>query len=329
MRRPLLIVTASALGIGLAAGIAHRVRRLLAAPRDLRHVGLLMPVNVYNGHMLRLGRAFVPRGDAMLDDPMVRQVDIAGGLDGFVHDPPWRDKPGGAVLWLHGGGLIAGKPELEQITAHTIANELGVLVLNARYRLAPEHPFPAASDDVFAALRWMHDNADELGIDPARIAVAGESAGAGLAAALAQRAHDEGVPVAFQALVYPMLDDRTAMHSDHEGRGSVIWTPPSNRFAWTAYLGRRPSAEPPPPYAAAGRREDLTGLAPAWIGVGDRDLFYAEDVAYAGRLADAGVPVEVLVEPGMYHGADELAAHVPRMRAFREAMRDALRRAIG
>lgn len=329
MRRGALAVSLTALGLGLSAGFALRVRRLLEAPRDLRHVGLLLPVNVYNGHMLKLGRVFVPRGDAMLDDPMVRHVEIPGGLDGYVNDPPWRTKPGGAVLWLHGGGLIAGKPELEQVTAHTIATELGVFVLNARYRLAPEHPFPAASDDVFAALKWMHDNADELGIDPARIAVAGESAGAGLAAALAQRALDEGLPVAFQALVYPMLDDRTALALDHEGRGSVIWTPPSNRFAWTAYLGHPPRLDAPPPYAAAGRREDLTGLPPAWIGVGDRDLFYAEDVAYAGRLADAGVPVEVLVEPGMYHGADELASHVPRMRAFREAMREALRRAIG
>lgn len=328
-RQTLIAVGASVISALLATGITLRVQRLLAAPRDLRHVGLLLPITVYNGHMLKLGRVFVPRGDTMLDDPMVRQVDIPGGLDGFVHDPPWRHKPGGAVLWLHGGGLIAGKPELEQITAHTIANELGVLVLNARYRLAPEHPFPAASDDVFAALRWLHDNAADLGIDPDRIAVAGESAGAGLAAAVAQRAYDEGLPVAFQALVYPMLDDRTALATDHEGRGAVIWTPPSNRFAWTAYLGHPPSEDPPPPYAAAGRREDLRGLAPAWIGVGDRDLFYAEDIAYAGRLADAGVPVDVLVEPGMYHGADELASHVPRMRAFREAMREALRRAIG
>lgn len=188
MRRGTLGVTLTAVGLGLSLGIAWRVRRLLAAPRDLRHVGLLLPVNVYSGHMLTLGRVFVPRGNAMLDEPGVRQVDIPGGLDGFVNDPPWRSKPSGAVLWLHGGGLIAGKPELEQITAHTIANEIGVLVLNARYRLAPEHPFPAASDDAFAALRWLHDNAEQLGIDPARIAVAGESAGAGLAAAVAQRA---------------------------------------------------------------------------------------------------------------------------------------------
>lgn len=328
-RRMLLVGATAALTTAVVAGAAQRLRRLLDAPRDLRHVGLLLPVNVYNGQMLALGRLFVPRGDAMLDDPSVRHVQIPGGMDGFVHDPPGRSTPGGAVLWLHGGGLIAGKPELEQITAHTIANELGVLVLNARYRLAPEHPFPAASDDVFAALQWMHENATMLGIDPERIAVAGESAGAGLAAALAQRAHDAGVPVAFQALVYPMLDDRTALASDHEGRGAVIWTPPSNRFAWTAYLGHPPRAEAPPAYAAAGRREDLSGLPPAWIGVGDRDLFYAEDIAYAERLSAAGVQVEVLVEPGMYHGADELAAHVPRMRAFREAMRDAIRRAIG
>ena len=156
-----------------------------------------------------------------------------------------------------------------------------------------------------ATLKWMAKHADELGIDPDRIAVYGASAGGGLAAAIAQRSFDEGIALRAQALGYPMLDDRTALRDDHAGRGELTWSPSSNRFAWTAYLGREPRLSDAPEYAAPARRADVAGLAPAWIGVGELDLFYEECVAYAERLTAAGVPCELVTVPGMYHGADQ------------------------
>jgi acetyl esterase/lipase len=198
-------------------------------------------------------------------------------------------------------------------------------VVSPDYRLAPEHPYPAALDDCMSTLYWLRDNADELGIDPDRIAVTGSSAGGGLTAAVAQRAHDEGIRLRAQAMAYPMLDDRTVLRDNHSGRGRFLWTPASNRLGWTAYLGRPPRMSDAPGYAAPGRREVLAGLAPAWVGVGDLDLFYDESVDYADRLRAAGVECELLTVPGMYHGADGLAAKVPAMQAFRRGLMDHLR----
>jgi len=155
--------------------------------------------------------------------------------------------------------------------------------------------------------------------------VGGDSAGGGLSAALSQLARDRGgPPICFQLLEYPMIDDRTVLRTDHEGRGVFLWTAESNRFAWTAYLGRPPTHDDAPRYAAPLRTEDLGGLPPAWVGVGDLDLFYAEDVAYAERLQAAGVPCELYIQPGMYHGADSITPDKPSARAFRDAMTAAL-----
>ena len=136
------------------------------------------------------------------------------------------------------------------------------------------------------------------------------------------------MPVAFQLLRYPMLDDRTVRHPRPGPRGRLAWTPRSNRFAWRRYLGRRPGGAALPRYAAAARRTDLAGLPPAWVGVGDLDLFLDEDVDYARRLERAGVPCELLVVPGMYHGADGVRPEAESMRAFRASAVDALRRAL-
>jgi acetyl esterase/lipase len=229
------------------------------------------------------------------------------------------------VLSIHGGGMIVGSPEFEAGGTGRLARGLGAVVVSPDYRLAPEHPFPAALDDCMTTLRWMLANADELGIDPERIAVVGASAGGGLSAAVAQRSHDEGITLRAQALVYPMLDDRTALATDHEGRGKFAWTAASNAFGWTAYLGREPRWSDAPEYAAPARRTDLAGLAPAWIGVGELDLFYGEDVAYADNLAASGVACTLSTVPGMYHGADGVAPNAQAMREFRRSMMDHLR----
>jgi len=197
------------------------------------------------------------------------------------------------------------------------------------YRLAPEHPYPAALDDIAAVLEWMHARPQDLAIDADRIAVGGASAGGGLAAETCQRARDEGLPVAFQLLEYPMLDDRT-IHPDPDGRGKFVWTPGSNRYGWSAYLGHPAGSEQNRPYAVAARADDLSGLPPAWIGVGELDLFYAEDVEYAQRLRSVGVECELHIEPGMYHGADLALSDQPAsMRAFWKRMAQALRSGVG
>ncbi|WP_231513590.1 alpha/beta hydrolase [Mycobacterium paragordonae] len=243
----------------------------------------------------------------------------------MVTAPTEVQPPRPAVLWIHGGGYIVGSPRLEAFGTARLARDLGVVTVSPDYRLAPEHPFPAALDDCMAVLRWMRDNADELGIDPARIAVMGASAGGGLAAAVAQRSHDEGIGLRAQVLVYPMLDDRTALRTDHEGRGRFLWTPASNRFGWTCYLGREPRMSDAPQYAAPARRTDLTGLPPTWVGVGDLDLFYREDVDYAERLRAGGVPCTLVTIPGMYHGADAFASKSLSLRGFHSGAQDHLR----
>jgi len=209
------------------------------------------------------------------------------------------------------------------------ASELGLLVVNVDYRLAPETPFPGPLEDCYAALRWTALHATELGIDPGRIAVAGDSAGGGLAAALVQLAHDRAeVTPAFQLLLYPMLDDRTTLRADHAGRGEYVWSPGSNRMGWTAYLGRAPQERHAPEYAAPARREDLRGLAPGWIGVGTLDLFFPEDREYARRLNAAGVPCELHEVPGGYHASERFAPDAAVSRAFIASGTAALKRGL-
>jgi acetyl esterase/lipase len=236
-----------------------------------------------------------------------------------------RPRPGGALLWIHGGGMVLGTPEQGHPLCGRWADELGVLIVSIDYRLAPEHPFPDGLEDCYAALAWLHDEAADLKVDTERIAVGGDSAGGGLAAALSQMARDRGGPgICFQLLEYPMLDDRTVLRPDHSGTGAFVWTPASNRFAWTAYLGRPPIAGVAPTYAAPARTEDLAGLPPAWVGVGELDLFHAEDVDYADRLRSSGVACELHVEPGMYHGADAIRAKASTSMRFRDRMTAAL-----
>ncbi|MFN2323456.1 MAG: alpha/beta hydrolase [Trueperaceae bacterium] len=230
---------------------------------------------------------------------------------------PEAGASGGALLWLHGGGLIVGRPSMDDGRCVAWARDLGLVVVSVDYRLAPEHPFPAALDDAHAAWTWLQGAAAALGVDPERVAVGGGSAGGGLAACLTQRLRDEGgAQPAAQLLVYPMLDDRTAARRELDGAGHRVWTNRSNRAGWSAYLGGAPGAADVPMHAAAARSADLAGLPPAWIGVGALDLFLDEDRAYAARLAAAGVPTEVDEVPGAPHGFDALAPDVPLAQAF-------------
>jgi acetyl esterase/lipase len=191
------------------------------------------------------------------------------------------------------------------------------------YRLAPKHPYPTPLEDCYTALGWL---AEQPGIDPSRIAIGGASAGGGLAAGLAQLARDrDGVKPAFQLLVYPMLDDRTALRTDIDERGFRLWNNRANAFGWRCYTGREPGTDPVDVYAVPGRNDDLSGLAPAWIGVGTQDLFHDEDIAYAERLRAAGVACDVEIVPGAFHGFDAVAPKAPVAIAFRDSVLNAVR----
>ncbi|MFE6307251.1 alpha/beta hydrolase [Nocardiopsis sp. NPDC057823] len=247
----------------------------------------------------------------------------------WVYRPRSAPSTTPALLWVHGGGHLIGHPAQDERGSVGFARELGITVVAVRYRLAPRHPAPAGLEDVHAALEWMAASAGELGIDPGRIAVGGASAGGGLAAALALLCHDRGGPrPVFQLLVYPMLDDRTALRTDIDTANMYLWSPSANRYAWSALLGRPPGSDGVSPYAAPARREDLSGLPPAWIGVGTNDLFHDEDVAYARRLEEAGVPCALSIVPGAFHGFEVPFADTGVVRGFRRAQTDALRAAL-
>lgn len=224
---------------------------------------------------------------------------------------------GAGLLWIHGGGFILGGAKLDNRTCGALARDLGLVVVSVEYRLAPEHPFPAALDDCYEAWQWFQLQAAELGVDPARIAVSGQSAGGGLSAALVQRVHDAGgVQPAAQALFCPMLDDRTAIRHELDGIEYPLWPNRSNRAGWSWYLGQPAGALNLPPYAAAARRTDLAGLPPAWISTGDIELFYDEDCRYAERLQQAGVPCQLHVTTGAPHGFEVLVPNAPVAQAM-------------
>lgn len=216
-------------------------------------------------------------------------------------------EPGPAALYLHGGGMIVGDIGMFDGTVARYVSASGTPMLSVDYRLAPEHPHPTPVEDVYAALVWLHEHAAELGVDPARIGVFGDSAGGGLAAAVSILARDRGGPaIAKQVLVMPMLDDRT-VHPDPELAPFAVWTWDDNRTGWQALLGAAAGGPDTPAHAAPARVTELRGLPPAYIEVGQLDIFRDEDLTYALRLGGAGVPVEFHLHPGVPHEFDFIA----------------------
>lgn len=245
-----------------------------------------------------------------------------------LYQPAQRKAALPALLWMHGGGLVLGSPEQDEAGNLDLVRRLGICVAAVRYRRAPEHPFPVPLEDCYSALAWLQSSAAELGVDADRLAVGGASAGGGLAAALAQLALDRGLRLQFQLLIYPMLDDRSAVRAGVEHRKLRVWSQRSNVYGWRAYLGHAPGQPDPRPYVVPARRQQLQGLPPAWIGVGSCDLFHEECAEYAARLQAAGVPCELQRVPGAYHGFDAIRPRVPVVRAFRASYVDALRRGL-
>lgn len=247
----------------------------------------------------------------------------------LVYLPETPPRPLPAILWIHGGGYILGSADQDDPQAKSIADAVGCAVVSVDYRLAPETPHPGPVEDCYAALLWLHEHAAELGIDPGRIAIGGASAGGGLAAGLGLLTRDRGVvPLAYQLLIYPMLDDRTVTTEDpHPHTGEFIWTHDANRFGWASLLGQEPGGADVSPYAAAARAENLAGLPPTYLSVGALDLFLEEDLEYARRLMRVGVPTELHVYPGAFHGFN-MAVEAQVTRAYTRDYIDALRRAL-
>jgi acetyl esterase len=230
----------------------------------------------------------------------------------------------GAIVWLHGGGWSVGDLDTEHHGGARIADGSGAVVISVGHRLAPEHRFPAALDDVYAVLTWTAEHAAELGIDPGRIAVGGHSSGANLAAAVALRARDQqGPPIRFQLLNQPVLDDRQQTWSQRH----FTDTPWVNRdkvtAAWRHYLGSAPAT----PYAAPARATDLSGLPPAHIATAEFCPNRDEDIDYALRLLQAGVSVELHQWAGTFHGSQAILSAEVSQRQIAE-LGAALRRAL-
>ena len=234
-----------------------------------------------------------------------------------------------AILHIHGGGFVSGSADMSDPNSRAYAVDMNCVVVSVDYRLAPETAFPGAVEDCYAGLLWLHGAARELGIDPDRILIAGESAGAGLVAGLCLLARDRGqVRPCFQYLAEPMLDHRSP-DSDHPHTGHVGWTRAHNRFGWASLLGG--AGQPVSPYASPARADDLSRLPPTFIHIGAVDLFLEESLDYARRLTRAGVSVELHVWPGAYHAFGAIDAHVSReaRRVARTAIERALRAAPG
>jgi acetyl esterase len=230
----------------------------------------------------------------------------------------------GAIVWLRGGGWVMGDLDTEHPWAARLAERSGAVVISVGYRQAPEHRFPAALDDAYAALAWTAEHAAELGTDPERIAVGGHSAGAGLAAAVALRARDEqGPPICFQLLNQPELDDRQETWSARNFTDTPWMTRDKLAATWRHYLGSSPAS----PYAAPARAADLSGLPPAYIATAEFDPLRDEDIAYALRLLQAGVSVELHQWPGTFHGSQAILSAEISQRQIAE-LAAALRRAL-
>ncbi|KKO52762.1 alpha/beta hydrolase [Paenibacillus sp. DMB20] len=224
-----------------------------------------------------------------------------------IYEPTPRDgKKLPALLWSHGGGYVLGHPSGEDGLCQSFVQAANCVVISPDYRLAPEHPFPAAIEDCYAALVWMTSAADELNIDLSRLAIGGASAGGGLTAALALMARDRGGPaICFQMPLYPMIDNLNVTPSSHEITDPAVWNRDNNLAAWKMYLGDH-DHDDISPYAAPSRAKSLAGLPPVYTCVGQLDPFRDETLDYVARLAQAGIDVEFQLYPGCYHGFEHV-----------------------
>lgn len=235
-----------------------------------------------------------------------------------------------AMLWIHGGGYVLGHPDMDDALCERFVQAANCVVVSVDYRLAPEHPYPAAINDCYAALLWMTDEAESLSIDLERVAIAGASGGGGLTAALALLVRDKGGPdLIFQMPLYPMLDNRNRTASSHEILAdNATWNRTNNLTAWSMYLGEDASKNELSPYAVPARAESLAGLPPTFTCIGQLDLFRDETIEYVTRLAEAGVDIEFQLYPGSYHCFEVFVPQAEVSKRASQSYVDAMARAL-
>jgi acetyl esterase/lipase len=266
-----------------------------------------------------------PNPNVTSEDRTVPGPDGGPDLRVRVYRPVGVDGARPGIYLIHGGGMVLGDIEGEDATATMLCDAVGAVVVSVEYRLAPEYPHPAPVEDCYAGLVWTARNTTELGIDPTRLALYGGSAGGGLALGTALLARDRGFPqLAFLMPIYPMIDDRNETPSSHEITDVGIWDRSGNLEAWAWYLGGAAADQ----YAAPARAQDLSGLPPTYIDVGTVDLFRDEDIAFAARLMQAGVPTELHVNPGSYHASEVFAPDAALTQRIWARRIEALRRAL-
>ena len=268
------------------------------------------------------------RSDVLMEDRLVPGLEGAPQVPVRVYRPKANaSAPRGCVFEIHGGGFILGSIAMMDPWCQKVAAELDAVVVSVEYRLAPEHPFPAGVEDCYAALCWTARNAGELGIDAARLAIAGQSAGGGIAAGAALMARDRGFPaLCFQLLEIPELDDRLDTSSMLAFQDTPLWNRPNAVWSWKHYLGPNHQGEPSP-YAAPARAKDLSGLPPAYVSTMEFDPLRDEGILYALRMLQAGVSVELHSVPGTFHGSGMLPGAEVSRRNAQETI-DVLRRAL-
>jgi acetyl esterase/lipase len=306
--------------------IDQELRPILESP--------LVPELNFGAGIDRVRAAMLQQRAALVtpDIPEVKTRDVV--VPGYSDaDPPLtlriyepETRAGDALLfWIHGGGMVVGTYDDNDYLCKIWAKKNGCVVTSVDYRLAPEHPYPAPLHDCYAALRWVsHELSSE-------VVVVGGSAGGGLAAGTVLLARDLGeVAVRAQILMYPMIDDRDVNPSCVDMTYPKVWNRAANQYGWASYLGERAAGDDVPIYAAPARAtvEELRGLPPAFIDVGELDAFRDEDIAYAHKLMQAGVPCELLVTPGAFHGSEQYNLKAPTSRRINAARFDAIRRAL-
>ncbi|WP_314036893.1 alpha/beta hydrolase [Dietzia sp. CH92] len=271
--------------------------------------------------------SLVPESVEVIDEvaPVSDGTDV--GLVVFRPAAP-ADRALPVVLYFHGGGFVLGDARTDVRVPARLAADLDAVVVSVNYRLAPEHPYPAPFDDGYAALEWVAA-AEGHGFDPSRVVVAGTSAGAGLAAAVALKARDTGGPtILFQALDSPVVDDRLVTDSSRRYTDTPMWTRQNAIDSWGHYLGGETGRDSITEYAAPARARDFSGLPPAYIAVTSFDPLRDEGIDYARALLGAGVPTELHLSPGTFHGATSLFPHAEISQRVNAAFTSAIRRAL-